>query len=422
MNILTQILNDAISNFNETGKPINFLEFSREILTASYNELMSIQADMVCEELDVVRNGYRTIEFSTPVGTLELEVPKFRNGSYHPDIITQRYDRCDQCLITAAHELYVSGMSIRKLERYFEGLGIKNLKHSTISNLMQKLDKDVEAFNDSNLGRCERPYLFLDATYMTCKDEGSQAIVTAITINDNGKKEFIGEQVVDIESYESWIYFLQSLKARGLRGVKLCVSDAHPGLKRAIKETFIGAKWQRCIVHLERNVLNRCRNQKQRKAVGKILKVIFAEQNQQMQRALYQLAIERIESISSDAANVLVEAESDALTYLEFPKSHWRKIRTNNVQERANREIKRRSKVVQIFPNVASMQRLVGAVVITLNAVWGQRHYMSQDVISELYSDRAKSESFISADAFMSAKAKLKLVHQELIDDGLIAA
>lgn len=423
MDILTQFITQTIENYNKSSERLNFLDFARGIMELSLNRLMDIQADQYCQELEVERNGYRDFAFNTIVGTLNLKIPKLTRGTYYPDIFTDKYNRSDQCLITVAHELYTSGVSIRKLEKYFESLGITNLKHSAISDLMKKIDREVKEFNSSDLSKCETPYLALDATYMPCRAEGSQALVTAITINAEGYRQFIGAKVVDTESEDSWKGFLESLKARGINGVKLVISDAHGGLKNAIRKTFIGARWQRCIVHLRVNVIEKCNNKKDEKAVSRIMQTIFAEENPEVQRALYHQAIDLISEISKPAANVLIEAEGDALTYLDFPKKHWKKIRTNNIQERANREFKRRFKVVQVFPNKASFERLAGAVAISINERWCLRHCISVESMKLLYADTSENKEPIKlSEVENSAKDKLRILCQELVAENLMAA
>ncbi|MEE8721696.1 MAG: IS256 family transposase [Eggerthellaceae bacterium] len=237
------------------------------------------------------------------------------------------------------------------------------------------------------------PYLWLDATYMKCRDGGhvsSTALVTAIACGDDGYRHLVGLEAVDTESYLGWRGFLQSLRERGVEGVVCVTSDAHEGLWRAIGEVFPGAAWQRCVVHLERNAMSLARNRRQRAAIGSILHAVFAERDPALARELYHLACEEIASFNARAAELLEDAEADTLAYLDFPYDHHRRLRANNVQERANREIKRRSSVVQVFPSRKSLIRMVGAVLSEMDEGWSARRWFDGDSVADAYEDPSR--------------------------------
>jgi transposase-like protein len=241
------------------------------------------------------------------------------------------------------------------------------------------LDEEVAALNAERFDGMEFPYLWLDATYLNCRDEGhvqSKGVVTAIGCGDDGSRRFVGFGVVDTESAVSWKAFLRGLRKRGVHGVRCVVSDAHEGLVQAIAEVFQGAAWQRCIVHLERDVAGWFSKKEDKAVATAAMKAVFAERDPQLVRAAYRQATERIAQLKAHAGELLEDAEADALAYLDFPYEHHVRLRTNNVQERANEEIKRRTKVVGVFPSVESMMRLVGSVLIDVNEEWLEMNFI----------------------------------------------
>ena len=224
------------------------------------------------------------------------------------------------------------------------------------------------------------PYLFLDATYVKCRRDNrvqSTALVTAIAVGADGVRRVVGLSAIDTETYAGWLGFCRDLRKRGVSGVRCVTSDAHEGPRRAIAECFPGAAWQRCIAHLERDACSLLRSKRHRRAAGGIMQAVFAESESASVRAAYHAAIDAIGGFSDEAAELLEEAEADALAYLDFPAEHRRRIRTNNVQERTNREIKRRTRAVQVFPSMESMIRLVGAVMAEADEDWSTRRCMA---------------------------------------------
>ncbi len=362
---------------------VNMTELIRVMAESLVNEIMDAQADEACESGNQ-RNGYRERRLVTSVGTINLRIPKLRAGSYFPEDLIERYSRVDRAVIAAVSEMVTNGVSTRKVKRVAQSMGIDRMSASQVSRICSSLDESVADLRERDLSDVSYPYIWLDATYIKCRDAGrvqSTALVTAIGAGSGGYGRLLGLDAIDTESYDGWRAFLLSLRARGVDGVICVTSDAHEGLKRAIQEVFPGAAWQRCIVHLMRNAAGNAPTRQKRGAVLGILKAVFAERDPELVRELYQLAIEQIEGFCPKAAEVLEEAEADALAYLDFPYEHHVRLRTNNVQERANRELKRRSRVVQVFPSRKSLIRMMGAVFSEMDEDWAGRRWFNDDSI-----------------------------------------
>ena len=371
MNTLLELSQDLKSDtiaFREDGS-VDLNGTARTLLENLLNTVMDEQA----RELGVPRNGYRCRSLDTAIGKITLKIPKLRSGSYFPDDIVTRWSRTDTALASAVCEMWVAGISTRKVEKALQTLGVEQLSKSRVSRLAESLDFEVEQLRKENLSYTTWPYLWLDATTIHCRDQGrgkQTVLVTAVALNKEGMRRIVGIEGVDVESYISWRSFLLSLRKRGLLGLELVVSDSHQGLVRAIKEVFNGCSWQRCIAHFERNVLDTCTRKKNGQAALAAIKAAFKQTNPALVRAGYQRAIELVSEVDKKSADLLEEAEPDVLTYLDFPLEHYQWIRTNNVQERMNEEIKRRTKVVTIFPSIESAIRLVGAVCCDQNDTW----------------------------------------------------
>lgn len=370
---------------------INMQELLRQLAESVVNEIMSAEADELCASSGNSRNGYRERKLLTCVGTLTLRIPKLRCGSFFPEDVIERYQRADRALVAAVAEMYATGTSTRKVQRIAEKLGVDRLSKDQVCSIAQSLDADVEELLGRPLGNAEMPYIWLDATYVKCRREGhvaSTAVVTAIGCDSDGWRHVLGISVVDTESYGSWLTFLQRLRARGITGTVLVVSDAHEGLKRAIQEVFQGAAWQRCAVHLMRDCIRAASGSRTlARRVARIVAPVFRAKDAAAVRALYHVAADMLRECCPRAAGIWEDAEADALAYLDFPASHWKRLRTNNVQERTNREIKRRSRVVQVFPSVKSLERLVGAVMCEQDETWADSRYFSEEKMSELYEE-----------------------------------
>jgi transposase-like protein len=363
--------------FREDGT-IDINEMMRRELEHMVNQIMDWQADELCGEGNR-RNGYRERKLVTVLGEITMRIPKLREGTYFPDELIRPYSRVDRAMVAIVKEVYVRGLSTRKIEKAAGALEFASLSPSRVSRMTAELDEEVAALNAARFDGTAFPYLWLDATYLSCRDEGhvqSKGMVTAIACGEDGSRRFVGFDVVDTESAVSWKAFLRGLRRRGVTGVKCVVSDDHEGLVQAVAEVFQGAAWQRCIVHLERNVAGWFSKKEEKLAAVAAMKAVFAERDPQLVRAAYRQATERIAALKAHAGELLEDAEADALAYLDFPYEHHVRLRTNNVQERANEEIKRRTKVVGVFPSVESMMRLVGSVLIDVNEEWLEMNFI----------------------------------------------
>lgn len=356
-------------------------EVMNSVMTALLNMIMSIQADEACgaeygsrsEGRVNSRNGYRERKLETTAGTLDLRVPKLRSGSFFPTGLFERYSRVERALAAAVAEMYVTGTSTRKVEKVAARFGVESLSKDQVSRLCAVIDGEVDAFLSKSWDGMRFAYLFLDATYVSCRVNGrvrKEAFITAIGVGDDGRKHFVGFTCANAESYASWRGFLQDLEERGVRNVRLVTSDAHDGLVRAIGEVYPEATWQRCVVHVKRDVLRKVEGREPQRRAAAVMAPIFKESDPALVRALYHRAVEELEGFAPAAARVLEDAEVDALAHLSFPREHRVKIRTNNVQERMNCELKRRAKVVQAFPSTGSVLRLLGGIVDEVNAEW----------------------------------------------------
>lgn len=369
---------------------INLRELIRILAEDVVNAIMDAEADQLCAGGANSRNGYRERNLVTCVGDITLRIPKLRTGSFFPEDVVERYQRVDRAVVAAVAEMYATGTSTRKVQRVADKLGISKLSKDQVSAIARNLDADVAELLGRDLGMSRTPYVWLDATYVKCRRGGrvaSTAVVTAIGCDEEGWRRVLGVSVVDTESYDSWLSFLREIKDRGVRGVQLVVSDAHKGLVKAIEEVFQGSSWQRCAVHLMRDCMREAGSRQLRRRVGRIMSPVFRAKDVATAQAMYHVACDMLRACCPRAADVAEEAEPDALAYLAFPPSHWKRLRTNNVQERANREIKRRSRVVQVFPSEKSLERLVGAVMCELDEQWSQSRYFAYEKIQELYDE-----------------------------------
>jgi putative transposase len=329
------------------------------------------------DERTAQRNGARPRLWDTRLGTVELRVPKLRTGSYFPTFLEPRR-RAEQALVAVVAEAYVQGVSTRKVEAVIQALGISGISKSEVSRLCTTLDSEVETFRDRQLD-AEYPYVWLDARYEHVREDGrvqSMAVVIAYGVRADGVREVLGMDVTSGEHAVFWRAFLQRLVGRGLRGVRLVVSDAHPGLKQAIQEVFLGAAWQRCRVHFMRNLLARVPKRDQ-PTVAALVRTIFQQPSRQEAEAALERVVDALMKSYPQVVEVLLEAEGEVFTFYDFPAEHRRQIASTNPLERLNKELKRRSAVVGIFPNRAAVIRLLGAILAEQNDEWlvGRRYF-----------------------------------------------
>lgn len=390
MEILSDPKPDMLAMPRFDDGAIDMQELLRRLAEQVVNAVMDAEADQLCGGGANSRNGYRERGLATCVGTLTLRIPKLRTGSFFPDDVIERHRRADRALVAAVAEMYATGTSTRKVRRVAEKMGVSRLSKDQVSAIASSLDADIEELCARPLDGSPVPYVWLDATYVKCRRGGrvaSTAVVTAIGCDAGGWRRVLGVGVVDTESYDSWLAFLRKIRDRGVSGVELVVSDAHAGLVAAAAEVFQGAAWQRCAVHLMRDCMREAGSWRLRRRVGRIVSQVFRGRDAATVTAMYHVACDMLEGCCPRAAAILEEAEPDALAYLDFPPSHWKRLRTNNVQERTNREIKRRSRVVQAFPSSGSPVRLAGASICEQDEIWQESRYYSEARMNELYDD-----------------------------------
>lgn len=361
----------------------------RSMVGAFVDALMGAEVDVLCNagyhersaERDNHRNGYRVRRWDTRAGTIELKIPKLRAGSYFPDWLLEPRRRAEQALVQVVADCYLAGVSTRRVDKLVKTLGIEGIGKSQVSALAAALDEVVEQFRNRPLDAGPYTYLWVDALVVKCREGGRVVNVVATiatAVNSEGRREVLGIDVVTSEDGAGWLSFLRGLKARGLAGVELVVSDSHEGLKDAIATVLDGASWQRCRAHFMRNLLNKV-PKSDADMVAALVRSIFAQPNhqavwEQHARVVGQLSDNKF----TDASDMLADAAHAILAFSTFPKEHWRQIWSNNPQERLNREIRRRTDVVGIFPNRDAVIRLIGAVLSEQNDEWQvARRYMS---------------------------------------------
>ncbi len=331
------------------------------------------------------RNGYRERQWDTRVGSISLQVPRVRDGSYFPSLLEPRR-RAERALVAVVQEAYIQGVSTRRVDDLVQALGLAGMSKSQVSRLCAELDAEVERFRTRPLDGCF-PYVWLDATYLKVRVDGrvqSQAVVIAIGVRESGERAVLGLDIGPSEDGAFWLQFLRSLVARGLRGVQLVVSDAHAGLTSAIAAVLGGASWQRCRVHFVRNVLALV-PKSAAQMVAASIRTVFAEPDAEQARAQWRKVRDSLAGRFPRVAALLDQAEADVLAYLAFPREHWPQIWSNNPLERLNKEVKRRTDVVGIFPTPQSVIRLVGMVLAEQHDEWQvSRRYFSAESLAKL--------------------------------------
>lgn len=350
------------------------------------------------------RNGTRSKTLTTTAGQLDLRIPKLRQGSFFPSLLERRR-RVDQALFAVVMEAYVHGVSTRKVDDLVRALGADTgVSKSEVSRICAALDEDVAAFRDRPLNTTAYPYVFVDATY--CKARVgrrvvSQAVVIAVGVAADGRREVLGFDVGDTESEPFWTDFLRSLKTRGLNGVQLVVSDAHSGLVPAIAVAFQGASWQRCRVHFMRNVLARV-PKVAGPMVAAIIRTVFVPRGKKtLVHAQFDEVVTMLNRSHPQIASMLTEARDDLLAFSDFPSAHWQQLWSTNPLERLNKEIKRRTNVVGTFPNPAALLRLAGHVLIEQHDEWdsAERRYFSENSMKLLNTDPDQEVPIAAIDA-----------------------
>ena len=360
---------------------------AQELMEAEICELIGAQHGQRSDDRMTHRNGYRARRWDTRAGEIELQIPKMRQGSYFPSFLQPR-KRSEQALVSVVQQAYVCGVSTRRVDQLVESLGLR-ISKSEVSRIAGLLDDQVQAFRQRSLeGRY--PYVFVDAKIEKVRDGGRVArkcVVIAHAVHETGRREIIGLDVGEAETEAFWTEFLRSLVARGLVGVQLAISDAHPGLKAAIARV-LGAPWQRCTVHFLRDLRGHCRKD-QHDALGALIRQLFTAPDGIEARRRLGDAVTQLQARLPKLAALLEDAEDDVLAFYAFPAEHWPKLRSTNPLERFNREIGRRTDVVGIFPDDPSLIRLVSMLAIEANDEWlVGRSYISQGSMATLYETR----------------------------------
>jgi putative transposase len=338
------------------------------------------------------RNGYRERTLDTRLGSLQLRVPKLRQGSYFPPFLEPR-KTSEKALVAVIQEAWIGGVSTRRVDDLVQAMGLSGISKSTVSKLCKEIDERVQAFLERPL-EGEWPYLWLDATYLRVREGGrivAVAAIIAVAVDAEGRREIVGLHLGPSEAETFWAAFLKGLVKRGLRGVKLVVSDAHEGLKAAIRRV-LGATWQRCRVHWMRSALAHV-PKGQQSVVAAALRQAFLQADQASARQVWRQVADQLRPRWPRLAGLMDESEHDVLAYMGFPVQHRTKLHSTNPLERLNKEVKRRADVVGIFPSEPSIVRLIGAVLLEQNDEWQLQHrYMQLEAMAELASPAAEPE------------------------------
>ena len=385
----------------------------RSMLTAFVQALMSADADTVCgaefgsrsPDRTNRRNGYRHREWDTRAGTIELAIPKLREGSYFPDWLLERRKRAERALISVVATSYLLGVSTRRMEKLVEQLGITRLSKSQVSIMAKDLDAQVEAFRTRPLDAGPYTFVAADALTMKVREAGrvvNVACLVATGVNADGHREILGLDVCSAESAAGWLTFFRGLTARGLAGVSLVTSDAHPGLVAAVGATIPGVSWQRCRTHYAANLMQ-VTPKSSWGWVKALLHSVYDQPDADAVQAQFDRIVDALTDKLPTVAGHLEDARPDILAFTAYPKDLWRQIWSNNPNERLNREIRRRTDVVGIFPDRGSIIRLVGAVLAEQHDEWAEgRRYLGLDILAKsrltkINTDTQESEAMTPA-------------------------
>jgi putative transposase len=379
----------ALPELAEKGADADFI---KQTLQFALQRLMEMDVEALCraaygersDERINSRNGYRDRALETRAGTVDLKIPKLRSGSYFPGFLEPRRT-AEKALTAVIQEAYIQGISTRSVDELVKAMGMSGVSKSQVSRLCEEIDERVQAFLNRPI-EGDWPYLWIDATYVKTRQAGrvvSVAVIIAVAVNTDGVREILGVATGPSEAEPFWTDFLRSLTRRGLRGVKLAISDAHEGLKAAVAKV-LKTTWQRCRVHFIRNALAHA-NKGQRQAVLAMINTIFAQETPDAARVQWRLVADQLREKFAKLAAMMDAAEDEVLAFMSFPRAHRAQIHSTNPLERLNAEVKRRTNVVGIFPNERAIIRLVGAMMLEQNDEWSlQRRYMQLEGLQSL--------------------------------------
>jgi len=386
---MTTKTNMALAELSEKGADTDLL---REMIQFVAQRMMEMDTESLCAaaygerspDRANSRNGYRERLWDTRAGSVDLKIPKLRKGSYFPGFLEPRRT-AEKALAAVIQEAYIQGVSTRSVDELVKAMGMHGISKSQVSRLCAEIDERVHAFLARPI-EGDWPYLWIDATYVKVREAGrivSVAVIIAVAVNTDGVREVLGMAIGPSEAEPFWTAFLRSLTRRGLRGVKLVISDAHEGLKAAAAKV-LKATWQRCKVHFLRNALAHA-GKGQRQMVLAMINTVFAQENLEAAIAQWRTVADQLRTKFPKLATLMDGSESDVLAYMSFPKAHSKQIHSTNPLERLNAEIKRRTDVVGIFPNEGAITRLVGALLLEQSDEWAlQRRYMQLEGLQTL--------------------------------------
>ncbi|MBY0237920.1 MAG: IS256 family transposase [Burkholderiaceae bacterium] len=379
----------ALSELAEKGADADFI---RQTLQHALQRLMEMDVEALCQaaygersdERINSRNGYRERAYETRAGKVDLKIPKLRSGSYFPGFLEPRRT-AEKALTAVIQEAYIQGISTRSVDELVKAMGMSGVSKSQVSRLCEEIDERVHTFLNRPI-EGDWPYLWIDATYVKSRQAGrvvSVAVIIAVAVNTDGVREILGVATGPSEAEPFWTEFLRGLSRRGLRGVKLVISDAHEGLKAAASKVF-KTSWQRCRVHFIRNALAHV-GKGQRQAVLAMINTIFVQESAEAASAQWRTVADQLRGKFPKLATMMDDAEHEVLTFMGFPKAHRTQIHSTNPLERLNAEVKRRTNVIGIFPNDKAIIRLVGAMMLEQNDEWSlQRRYMQLEGLLSL--------------------------------------